>query len=116
MITVSLEGMRFHGGHGLHAGERLTGNEFEVTLHADIGMEEPVGGLSESVDYESVYDMVSSVMKNRHDLLEQLAWQITLELKARFPLILRSEVLVRKLHPPLGGETAASSVKVVKKY
>jgi 7,8-dihydroneopterin aldolase/epimerase/oxygenase len=76
--AILLEGMRFHGRHGVHAEEAQTGHWFRV----DVRVELPEGRygagdqLVRTLDYEQVYRICAEAMGQRADLLETLAGRI----------------------------------------
>jgi dihydroneopterin aldolase len=116
MITVSLEGMHFYAHHGLYEEEKIIGNEWEVDVHVSFVPPAAVHDLQHSVDYEIVYGLVKQAMNIPGNLLEELAQSILQQIQERFPFAKKTEIIIRKKHPPLPGEVAHSVVRLVEEF
>lgn len=108
---ISLVGMEFYAYHGFYESERLAGNFFEVDAHADLNPSSPDTSdqLSDTVNYELMYDIVHRVMQQNHHLLETLCLLIATEIKQSDDKINRVIVTVKKKQPPLGGKVDYSA-------
>lgn len=62
---IALRGMLFHSFHGVHQFERERGNDFRIDLvfEADLSRAAMSDNLSDTLDYEEVYRVVSDVMQ-----------------------------------------------------
>ena len=67
-----------------------------------------------SVNYLSVYELVSEVVRIPSNTLENVAWRILEAVNNAFPQIVTSTVKVSKLAPPLGGKVERVSVTMSK--
>lgn len=115
METLTLKNLQFHAKHGYHEKERKEGNNFEVDLifRGDLRKAGDSDELSDTIDYQQVLDIVTSVMKGPSvKLIETLAKQIGDQLFNHFNDATELEVTVRKLHPPLEVETAYSEIRM----
>ena len=120
MAFIFLENMRFKAYHGLYPEEQTLGNHFIL----DIKIETPIEGatvveafgveqLSQTINYETVYNICRFEMEQPQKLLETVVQRIVQKLQAQFTNIHAIELKLRKLNPPLGGAVAASAVAVV---
>lgn len=103
MDRIVLQGLEFHGYHGVFAEERVFGARFVVDLEMLLHLPE-VDDLSRTVDYSRVYALVQrEVTERRYRLIEALAAQIASQLMATEPLVEAVLVRVHKPHAPLPG-------------
>jgi dihydroneopterin aldolase len=105
---LSLIGMRFSGRHGVHAGEKVTAQPFEVdlVLHADLDRAAQADDLAVTADYGALFNLVRAIVEDRSfDLIEALAGSIaSAALAATEPSVVDAvEVRVRKPEAPLDG-------------
>ncbi len=108
MLTVSLHGIRIHAPHGLYPQESILGNAFEVD--ADIFIPVAEGEEWPFADYSIVHSTVLTIFNQPGHLLETFVKHIHAALKEQFPMAEKVKVAVRKLNPPMQGETAYSQV------
>ncbi len=117
LITVELKQLHFFAYHGLYAEERKTGNEFEVNLFVSYlpasGM---ITGISDTVNYVQLYELLKSEMQKPRDLLETFVMEVSEIIHLSFPKIKKIEMAVTKLHPPIPGFTGTVGVKYCKDY
>jgi dihydroneopterin aldolase len=115
METLTLNSLQFHAPHGYYQRERDEGNDFEVdlTFTADLRQAGNSDKLDDTIDYQQVLDIVTSVMHGPSvKLIETLAKRIGDQLFDNFTEIEMLEVAVRKLHPPLDVETAYAEIQM----
>ena len=112
MGTIALEGLEFFSYHGFYAEEQKIGNRYsvDVTIAVDFERAAVDDRLSETVNYEKVYQTVAEVMGERPKLLEHIAHRIIRSLRERYPRIESIEVGVSKFNPPVGGVAARARV------
>ncbi|MBP6977527.1 MAG: dihydroneopterin aldolase [Bacteroidales bacterium] len=106
MAKISLEGMDFFAHHGCMKEEQLIGTRFTVDLHLETETQEAEmnDDLAKTVNYQTVYGLVAAEMKIRSKLLEHVARRILVRVCTHFPEIIKAEVRVCKLNPPVGGK------------
>lgn len=110
---VSLEGVRFFAYHGFYPEEQVLGTEFIVDV--DTELEVFTSGddeISNTVNYERLFLIISAEMQRPRKLLETVAHGILAEIRHEFLAVKNIRVLIRKMHPPLGGEVKSSSIEV----
>ena len=106
LSTVRLVNAVFYGHHGVLQEEHRIGGRYEVdvAMDLDVTAAAEADDLSQTVDYERVYQLVrEAVMGQKYYLIERIAHGIALavlEAEARVELV---EVTVRKPNPPVGG-------------
>jgi dihydroneopterin aldolase len=79
MDRILLEGMSFHGRHGVRPAERERPQEFKVDIEVDCDLSEPgrTDRVEDTVDYRQVRTIAKEVIEGEsHKLLESLAAQM----------------------------------------
>lgn len=114
--TIELEKMEFRGPHGCYDLEKVVGNRFHIDLSLDveIGDAAEMDELLKSVNYLTVYQIVTQEVQKPSNTLENVAWRILDALHRSFNQIVSSKVKVSKLAPPLGGKMEKVSVTLTK--
>ena len=116
-ISIELKQLRFRAYHGLYPEEKKTGNEFEVNI---IALYQPLAGtitgVSDTVDYGRLYELVKKEMEDPRQLLETLAMEMAENIHATFPRIKMLEIAITKMHVPMAKFTGTATVKYVKNY
>ena len=111
---ITLTDLRFHAFHGVMPQERLTGNDYSVSLR--IGYPVFDACLSDEVDdtlnYASVYEIVSQEMNVPSQLLERVAYRIADRLFRKFNLITVLDVKLNKLNTPFGADCYGAGIEL----
>jgi dihydroneopterin aldolase len=111
---IYLSSLRFHAYHGVMPQERLTGNDYEVSLK--IGYDVSNAAISDEVDdtlnYAGVYDIVAQEMQVPSKLLERVAWRIGDRLFRRYAFIFTVDLRLTKLNPPMGADSLGAGVEL----
>ena len=115
MITIAIHGAEFFAHHGFYAEEQKLGTKFLVDV--EVGFV-PAAGLkadkiANTVDYEQLCDIVCRQMKHPRKLIETVAQAIADEIKSRYPFIDSVKVVLKKMHPPMGGRVDHSSITII---
>ena len=112
MSLIKLEGMEFFAYHGCFEEEQIIGTKFRIDLNIEANVDEAAetDDLSKTINYLSVYQMVKKQMELKSRLLENVGKRILDELYNQFPGIIKAEVKVSKLNPPLGGKLDSVSL------
>jgi dihydroneopterin aldolase len=111
---IIVDGMRFHGTHGVYEHEQVTPQPFEVDVELALNLQ-PAGlsdDLERTIDYSRVFDTCRQIVEStRYNLVEALAEAIAHEILAGFPA---DEVTVRVRKPAvdLGGPYRAVGVEI----
>ena len=113
-LTIQLHDMEFYAYHGVLEEEKQKGNTFLVNI--SLQMPVPEGCMSDRLDdtlnYQTIYDIVRDEMLVPSELLEHLVWRIRARLLAECPVISHLTVRVSKKNPPLGGDVPWVSVSL----
>ncbi|XWN37058.1 MAG: dihydroneopterin aldolase [Balneola sp.] len=112
MDKLVIKGLKFHGLHGVFEQEKIIGNIFEVDLHFSLSLQKAAetDSISETIDYAKARSLVELVMQSHSmNLIETIALKIGEKLYNEFA-VESLEVKVRKLNPPMEGETEYSEV------
>jgi dihydroneopterin aldolase len=106
MSLIKLEGMEFFAYHGCFKEEQIIGTKFRVDLTIEANVDEAATNddLHLTINYLSVYQMIKKQMEIKSKLLENVGKRILDELYVQFPGVIKAEVKVSKLNPPLGGK------------
>ncbi len=112
MAKISVEGMKFYAYHGVYEEENLIGNNYVIDVHIHFDIEEAADSddVSNTINYETVYTICDLEMKKRRKLLETIVLSIIGALKKQFKKMENVEVIIKKLHPGMGGIVEFTSV------
>lgn len=113
MDKLILKGLRFRGLHGYHDFEREQGNGFVIDLVFFCSLQESAetDDLSKTIDYSVAREIVESVMHGpSKKLIETLTLEIGNKLFVEFSQLEQLDVVLRKLNPPMDGETEYAEV------
>ncbi len=117
MLKISLHQLKFHGNHGSYGEEKIVGAEFEVSLDVSFTETVPVvTHLHETVNYVTLYNMVSARMQQTTSLIETIAMELGQQVREKFPQVNEINISIRKLNPPIFNFQGSSGVTYYKKY
>ncbi|WP_207420468.1 dihydroneopterin aldolase [Desertivirga brevis] len=110
---VALEGVRFFAFHGFYPEEQLIGNEFILDLITEMEVTDDGGDdLKNTVNYERLFEIAKSEMKQTRKLLETVAHGILRQVIVEFPFVTKAEVSIRKMCLPMGAEIKNSLIQL----
>jgi 7,8-dihydroneopterin aldolase/epimerase/oxygenase len=114
---VALEGLEFHAFHGVYPHERESGNWFEVdiAIETDFTIGAQQDDLSGTVNYETLYRIVKDEMERPSKLLETVSENIVKDVLSELPAVVKVELVISKINPPIGGKCKRATVSIVKK-
>ena len=106
MSVISIEGMEFFAYHGCFKEEQVIGTKFRIDLFLDVDTSaaEKSDQLQDTVNYQSVFQLVKKEMETTSKLLEHVGRRILLSINEQFPTVEHARIKIRKLNPPLGGK------------
>ena len=103
MDRIVLEGLEFHGYHGVFPEEATFGARFVVDIELLLALRGD-DTLSFTVDYSEVYRLIrEEVTERRFRLIEALAHAVARRIVMEFPEVDALVVRVHKPHAPLPG-------------
>ena len=100
-ITIEVLNARFHAFHGYFEEEKKTGNEFEVDARVVIDPAGLLTGISETVNYVTLFEIIEKEMQEPRELLETLVMEMAGKAHNAFPAIEKISISVTKLNPPI---------------
>jgi 7,8-dihydroneopterin aldolase/epimerase/oxygenase len=118
MGIIRLHNAVFYAYHGVLLDEQNLGGKFEVDvdLSCDLTRGAKSDHLSDTVDYERVYDCIHTlVLEKKHLLLESLAASIGRNIIKLFPKVQSVTVRVRKPSAPVKGVIDHVEVEIIEK-
>ena len=112
MGEIKLNNIRVHAHHGCLKEESIIGSDYRVDLNvlADLSSPSKTDTLSETVDYVHLNNIVKEEMAMKSNLLEHVAKRILDRIFRELPSVLKAEVCVSKINPPIGGDVESVSV------
>lgn len=81
---LSIENVRVKANHGWYAAERKIGGMYAVSvyIHDTVPVLEQFDGISNTINYETIYSIIITEMKVEHTLIEQCCKSLWHSLKA----------------------------------
>ena len=73
-------------------------------METDTTTAEQSDQLEDTVNYQSVYQVVKREMDSKSNLLEHVGRRVLEGIRTAFPQIESARLKIRKLNPPLGGK------------
>jgi len=116
MVTIQLKNLLFYSCHGVHAEEKILGNNFEVNIELSFDAGDRIDSLEQTINYASVYELIKQRMAIPTELLETLAWDIAHQVHAMDNRVLSITVAVEKKNPPIPGMEGSVGVKYHKDF
>ena len=111
---VALREVRFFSPIGFYEEERVIGNEFFVNLEVEFPFQNSdAEDLDNTINYESLYQILVEVMTPKRKLLESVLEDILDRVLKNYLFIHKALVSIRKINPPFGGDLANSEVTLV---
>ena len=110
-ITIALEDMIFYAFHGVYAEEQTLGREFRVSVYLECHV--IIDGddrLSNTYNYEWIYEIVKEEMAIPRKLLETVAFHIAQKLRQKSNLLSSGEIRIYKEGLQLGGKIGRSLI------
>ncbi len=111
-FCVQLNDCEFFAYHGLYEQEQKDGNTFWATIKVviDAADFEATSSLSDTVDYQRLYEIAHARMQTPTLLLEQLAVWIANDVAIAYPKAIAIDIHICKKSPPIGGHCRNSEV------
>lgn len=115
MDRIRIEGIEFHGFHGVSAAEREVGHRFQVDVVLELDLREAAAAddVGLTVDYgEAARRLIEIGAGPSVRLVETLAERMCARLLADFPRIRAVEIKLAKIHLPLQLQVASAAVEI----
>jgi len=116
MGKIILEQMEFYAYHGCFQEEQIIGNRFIISLELETNTAaaEISDKLSDTVNYQQVYNLVKVEMETKSHLLEHIARRIVDKVMSAYPVISGIKLRISKMNPPLGGKMQSVGVELLR--
>ena len=114
MDYIELKNMMFHAQHGVLEQEKTVGNTFAVSLklYLDLSAAGQSDQLEDTLNYAEVFEIVKKEMAVPSNLLEYVATRIIQAVSQAFPQIVKIQIRLAKLRPPVYGEMEEAVVVI----
>jgi len=113
-VQVNLEDLRFYSYHGFYSEEQILGNEYSVDIKTSFDSSNLKDDqLERTVNYEQLYSIATTAMKNPRKLLETVADEMLENIKLGFQHLTSIEVSICKIKPLFGGDRAHARVSII---
>lgn len=111
--TVAIKGAEFHAYHGFYEEEQKTGNIFIIDAEVELKtFDSNEDNISDTVNYEKLFNVCQSEMDNTQKLLETVVFNILTRFQNDFSNVTGGKVKLEKLGPQLGGKVAKAVVEM----
>jgi dihydroneopterin aldolase len=114
MDYIELKNMVFHARHGVLEQEKKVGNTFTVSLklYLDLSIAGQSDHLKDTLNYAEVFEIVKKEMAVPSNLLEHVASRIIQTIKHAFPRIVKIQIRLAKMRPPVNGEMGEAVIVI----
>jgi dihydroneopterin aldolase len=114
MGLIEIEGMEFYAYHGHFKEEQIVGSRFLVNVAIETNIEDASisDRLADTVNYQSVYQLIKEEMETKSHLLEHVAGRIIDRICGNYTNLLNVKVKISKINPTMGGQIDKVSVTI----
>jgi len=112
MGLIEIEGMEFYAYHGHFKEERIVGSRFLVNIAIETNVEKASKSdkLADTINYQSVYQLIKEEMETKSHLLENVAGRIIDHIYRNFANLHNVRVKISKINPTMRGQIEKVSV------
>ena len=117
MGTIKIKNIRVYAYHGCLVEEGKIGSDYRIDLsiRANLAKSSKTDSLKDTVDYVHLNKIVKEEMAIRTKLLETVADKILDRILIELPPVLKVQVKVSKLNPPIGGNVEMVTIDMSRK-
>jgi dihydroneopterin aldolase len=117
MVTVHLHETLVFARHGIHDQEAISGNQFEIDLDVHFNAKKTrFHHLTDTVDYEVLFSIVSACMQTPTPLLEKVCLTIIEKIKIQYSFVSAVRISIFKLKAPIENFNGKAGVTISKKW
>ena len=117
MMSVEIRNLILHAFHGVYEDEQKTGSDYEVNLEVQFDENgHDFESLDDTIDYESLLDIIKQRMSVKNSLLEKVADGIIRKIKHQCPTAKEIRLSIYKLHPPVENFQGKLGVTMYKRF
>jgi 7,8-dihydroneopterin aldolase/epimerase/oxygenase len=110
MWHIALQQIKLYAYHGVYAQEQALGNWFVIDIKVTLP-HQPINTLSDSINYEVLYNIVRLHMSKPQQLLEQVIQLIVHDVQQQLPKATYLHIKIAKQHVAIGKQVGASVVE-----
>ncbi len=116
MDKVSVSGIRINSNHGCLDEEALIGSEYEVDIvvWGDVSASFQSDDLRDTMDYVKINEIAEKHVSQRMKLIEAVSYKILNEIFEEMPKVMRCQVKLSKINPPINGDVERVSFEVLR--
>lgn len=114
MNKIGIEGMEFYAYHGYYQEEQVLGGKYTVDVYLEVNFSAAAekDDLSQTINYETIYQIARQQMEVKSKLIEQVCQRIASSIRSAFPAITKLKVRVSKHQPPIKGKADRVFVEI----
>jgi len=117
MVSVEIRNLILRAYHGVYEDEQKTGSDFEVNLEVHFNENgNDFESLEDTINYETLLDIVKQRMSVKNSLLEKVADGIIRKIKHQCPTAKEIRLSIYKLHPPVENFQGKLGVTMHKRF
>ncbi|MFN5423039.1 MAG: dihydroneopterin aldolase [bacterium] len=115
-MEIILRDIKLMGYHGVTELERKAGTDFciDIVIKMNEHSENGISQLSDTIDYSSVYSLLSNEFAIPEQLLETLAVRIVNKILSAFSTAQQVELTILKVNAPIAGLDGKVGIKFKK--
>ena len=117
MGKIYVQGIKIYAYHGCFKEETVIGTNFVVDVELDVDLKKPsvTDNIQDTVNYQTVFQVIKNQMAIPSHLLEHVAQRIVDALFLEFSTIKKIKLKIAKLNVPLGGQIDSVAVQIKRK-
>ena len=114
MNKINIEGIKLYAYHGCLKEEAAIGGNYivDVNMMTDFSEAAETDDLDKTIDYCAIYEICKVEMAIRSKLIEQVGQRIFMHIKKDFPQVVKLQVKLTKLVPPINGNVERVSIEI----
>ena len=111
---VEVTGVELYAFHGCMEEEARLGGKFivDVKLETNFSKSAKTDKLIDTIDYVIVRQIIVEEMAIRSKLIEHVGYRILQRFQKEFPNLIKSNIRVRKLNPPINGTVKEVAIQI----
>ena len=115
-MIVTLKNLRFFAFHGVFPEEKKAGNNYLVDLSVHLPDTDLISDLNDTINYETLYQIVKNEMNKPRDLMDTLAAEIAAVVYHHDNKVKRVEISITKQQPPISGYSGSAGITLIKEF
>ena len=111
---IFIDNMRLHACHGVLEQERITGNDYVITLRVEYPVADSLQSddVNDTLNYAHLADIIRQEMAVRSNLVEHVAGRIVGKVSLSYPEVTYIYIKVRKVAPPMHADCDGSGIEL----